>query len=128
SPARRPSDSREAASNVIAGSCLIEDPADIRRDFLRIGLSPAGLHHLADEKAEGLLLAPAVLLDRFRVRLERLAHQLLNRLVVGHPGEAFGLDDLFGRSALGEHPVEDLFRGWPGNPARVDQANQAGEL
>src|SRR5690606_3663611 len=48
-------------------------------DLLRVGLALRRLHHLPDQRVEGLLLAGAELLDGLRVRGQHLVHDLLDR-------------------------------------------------
>src|SRR5690606_34565376 len=60
---------------LLAGELAAQDFVDLRG----IGLALGGLHRLADEGVEGLLLAGAIVLHLLRVRGEHLVDHLLQR-------------------------------------------------
>ena len=64
-----------------------------RIDLRRVGLALAGLHDLADQRIEGLVLAGAVLVDVLLVLRQHLVDDLFERAGVAHLLEALGLDE-----------------------------------
>src|SRR5690606_36488669 len=74
----------------------------------RIGLAAGRLHDLADEVAEELLLAGAVLLELLRVLREHLVDRLLDRAGVGDLLEPLALDDGVGVALAVPHRLEHV--------------------
>src|SRR5918999_1355366 len=60
---------------------------------LRVGLASGGLHHLSDEKAEGLLLPAPVLRDGIRVPRQNVTNGGHNRRLVADLRKPLGFDD-----------------------------------
>src|SRR5665647_2489305 len=75
---------------------------------LRVGAPAAGLHHLADEEADHLLLAAAILLGLGRVGGHDAGDDGLELRGVADLAEAVLLDDRLGLGALLDHAREDL--------------------
>src|SRR5512139_17974 len=85
------------------GPCRLaagEPPAQDLVDLLRVGLAAGGLHALADQRIEGLLLAGAELGDRPRMGGQHLVDQLLDRSGIRDLLQSPRLDDRVGRIAF----------------------------
>ncbi len=87
----------------------------------------ARLHHLADEEAEDLLLAAAVLLDLAGVGGDDLVDDLLDGAAVGDLLEALLGDDGVGVLAALPHLLEDGLGDLAGDGAVVDALQHPGE-
>src|SRR6516225_23235 len=71
---------------------LLQQLVDLRRR----GLALRGLHHLTDERVEGLVLAGAEFLDRLLVRGEHLVDDRLDRGQIRDLLQTLLLDHLIG--------------------------------
>jgi hypothetical protein len=99
-----------------------------RVDLLRVGLALALLHDLADEEAEQLVFAGAVLLHLARVGGDDGVDHLLDGAGVGDLLQALGLDHRVGVAFAGPHGLEHLLGDLAGEGVVLDAGDQAGEL
>ena len=100
-----------------------------RVDLRRIGLALAGLHRLADQGVEGLVLAGAEFLDRLRIGGDHVVDDPLERAGVAHLLQALRLDDRVDVAAFAvPEGVEHLARGVVGDGAVGDAPDQRGQL
>src|SRR3989344_1159358 len=98
-------------------------------DLRRIGLALAGLHDLADQRVEGLVLARAELRHVVGVGGNHFVDDLLQRAGVVHLLESLGFDDGIHVVRLsGPQRVKHLLGGVVGDRAVGNAADQCGQL
>src|SRR5690606_9773590 len=120
--------SASCSDSVCAGASgaqlAFEDLVDLRR----IGLAAAGLHDLANQRVEGLVLAGAELLDGLGVGGEHLVDHRFDRARVGDLLEPLSLDDFVGTRAVAvPQGIEDLAADAVRNRVVGDALHQAGD-
>lgn len=96
-------------------------------DHLRVCFAARGLHDLADEGTDGLLLASLVLGDGLRVRRNRCVDGRLNGARVRDLDEALVLDDLLRVVLVRPHLLEDLLGDLAGDRVLHDEADHLAE-
>jgi hypothetical protein len=85
-----------------------------------IGLAGGRLHHLADERVEGLLLAGAVVLHEFRLRGDHLVDGRLERARVRDLLQPALVDDRVRLALAARHREQHVFRRLRGDGGVVD--------
>lgn len=96
-------------------------------DHLRVCFAARGLHDLADEGTDGLLLAALVLGDGLRVRRNRCVDGRLNGARVRDLDEALVLDNLLRVVLVRPHLLEDLLGDLAGDRVLHDETDHLAE-